>query len=69
MKVIIDRFEGDVAIVEIEEGKLTTLKKELIPYAKEGDVIEIIINHQETEKRKKHISNLMSKAFESENIQ
>ena len=42
MKVIIDRFEGAMAIAEISEGKTGNLPRILIPDAKEGDCIEII---------------------------
>ncbi|MCI8575884.1 MAG: DUF3006 domain-containing protein [Bacilli bacterium] len=69
MKVIIDRFEKDFAIVEIEEGLFANLPKVLIPYATEGDVIEIKVNHQKTEERKKTITKLINQAFESDNEQ
>ena len=57
MKVIIDRFEGDYAIVELDEGKILELPKELIPEAEEGDVINIEILKEETNKRKEQIKN------------
>ena len=44
MKVIIDRFEGEYAIVEIETGKFVNIPKILLPNSKEGDVINIEIN-------------------------
>ena len=43
MKVVIDRFEGSYAVVEINKGKFVNLPKELVPDAKEGDVIVITI--------------------------
>ncbi len=64
MKVIIDRFEGDYAVVELDIGHFVNMPKELVLDAKEGDVVEIIVNHQETEKRKKHIQDLMNDLFE-----
>lgn len=63
MKVIIDRFEGEFAIVEIEEGKFTSLPKIVIPNAQEGDVIEIKIDEKETKHRKEKIKNLMDDLF------
>lgn len=64
MKVIIDRFEGDFAVVEIEIGKCVNIPKILIPNAKEGDVIKIEIDKKETLERKKHIQELMNNVFE-----
>ena len=64
MKVIIDRFEGDYAVVEIEIGKCVNIPKILIPNAKEGDVIKIEIDKKETFERKKHIQKLMNNVFE-----
>lgn len=52
MKVIIDRFEEDYAIVELENKKMISMPKELIPKgAKEGMVINISIDLDETKKR------------------
>lgn len=64
MKVIIDRFEGDYAVVEVEIGKYVNIPKILIPYAKEGDIIKIEIDKKETLERKKHIQELMNNVFE-----
>lgn len=64
MKVIIDRFEGDYAVVELEVGKCVNIPKILIPDAKEGDVIKIIIDRETTEERKKQIQELVNNVFE-----
>lgn len=63
MQVIIDRFEGEYAIVEIKEGKFVSIPKVLVPSAHEGDVIDILINLEETKKRKNKIKNLMDDLF------
>lgn len=63
MKVIIDRFEGDFAIVELPDKTFITVPKKLFQDAKESDVIEIIIDKNETVERKKRISNLMNDLF------
>ena len=60
MKVIIDRFEGDYAVVELDEGKFLNMPKELVPFAKEGDVIKITVDQDETKKRSEHITDLMA---------
>ena len=64
MKVIIDRFEGEYAIVEVAIGQFVNIPKVLIPNANEGDVIKIEIDKKETEERRKHIQDLMNSVFE-----
>ena len=64
MKVIIDRFEGDYAIVEIEVGKYAKLSKELVPNFNEGDVIKIEFDENETIKRKNRVKELIKNVFE-----
>ncbi|MDO5569157.1 MAG: DUF3006 domain-containing protein [bacterium] len=64
MKVIIDRFDGEYAVVEIEIGKCVNLPKVLLPNANEGDVIKIEIDKNETKNRKEHIQNLVDNVFE-----
>lgn len=63
MRIIIDRFEGDKARVEAENGKLYDMPAELLPSSNEGDVVDIIINKEETEKRREIASNLLHKLF------
>lgn len=64
MKVIIDRFEGEYAVVEIEVGQCVNIPKILLPNSKEGDIVKIEIDKLETEERKKHIQELMNNVFE-----
>lgn len=64
MKIIIDRFEGDYAIVEINKQKFVNIPKVLLKNAKEGDIISINIEKSETEKQKSKIENLMEDLFE-----
>ncbi|MBQ9833613.1 MAG: DUF3006 domain-containing protein [Bacilli bacterium] len=64
MKVIIDRFEGEYAVVEVAIGQFVNIPKVLIPNANEGDVIKIEIDKKETEERRKHIQDLMNNVFE-----
>ncbi len=65
MKVIIDRFEGDFAVVELENGSVfANMPKALVPKeAKEGDVISITVDREETERRRQHIRAMMNKIF------
>lgn len=64
MKVIVDRFEEDYAVVEIAIGKCVNIPRVLVPDAKEGDIIKIEIEKKETEERKKYIKDLMNNVFE-----
>ena len=64
MKVIIDRFEGEYAIVEIEVGQYAHISKLLVPNAKEGDLVYIEIDKEDTRKRKEDITKLMNSVFE-----
>ena len=64
MRVIIDRFEDNYAVVETENNEFYNIDKNLLEGAKEGDVIDIIINKEETKKRNISISNLVDKLFE-----
>jgi hypothetical protein len=64
--VIIDRFEEDWAVLEYE-GIVFNVPRALLPDdAKEGDVINIIleINRQETHKRREIIRKLEDELFE-----
>ena len=64
MNVIVDRIEGDYAVVEIDKGKMCNLPIEVVPNVKEGDIVTIIINKDKTKKRKKTIEELMNSVFE-----
>ena len=64
MKVIIDRFEGRMAVCEKEDRTMIDIKRVDIPAeAKEGDVLKIsdnkiTIDVEETTKRKAEIEEL-----------
>lgn len=65
MKIIIDRFEGDHAVAELENGdKVTIFKVVLPPLADEGDVIRIEIDEEATERRRRRIEGLMDQLWE-----
>ncbi|WAM33929.1 DUF3006 domain-containing protein [Caldicellulosiruptor morganii] len=66
MRAVIDRFENGFAILELENGKMVNVPAELIPQgAREGDVILIEIDREETKKRQKRINDLFEKLKES----
>jgi hypothetical protein len=70
MKGIIDRFEGELAIVELEDRKhINVMRKVIPPEAKEGDVLlkvkdRYIIDKVETERRKAEIEALSQNLWE-----
>jgi hypothetical protein len=65
MKVIVDRFEGSFAVVELEDRSMVNMPRQLLPdEAKEGDVLAIEIDESETASRKKRISKLMDNLWE-----
>lgn len=64
---IIDRFEGDMAIIETGD-KIISIKRHLLPpYASEGDVIDLKsmkIDVAKTQSRKNKINRLMRDVWE-----
>lgn len=64
MKIIIDRFEGEWAIVEMTDGKMINCPRVLLPdNVKEGDIISIIADAKETEKKKIVLTDRMNRLF------
>ncbi|MCL2036884.1 MAG: DUF3006 domain-containing protein [Oscillospiraceae bacterium] len=59
--MIIERFEGDFAVLEVATGGHIEVKRELLPVAsKEGDVVELqngiyVVNAEETESRRQNV--------------
>ena len=65
MKVIIDRFEGQYAVVELDNGDFVSVPRMVLPnLADEGDVITIEIDEDATDQRRKRIEGLMEKLWE-----
>lgn len=65
MKVTIDRFEGDFALVELADRKMGRISKALLPSGiKEGDMVEITVATQATAAEEKKIHKLMGELFE-----
>ncbi len=53
MKIVVDRFEGDYVIIELESGKIVDIPKSVMPpNASEGDVIDLSIDKEATKKRR-----------------
>ena len=61
--IIIDRFEGDNAVLEVDTGHVNIPISDLPKGAKEGDVLRIVIDADETSNRKQRIDGMMNKLF------
>lgn len=60
VRFIIDRFEGQLAVAELESKNLINIPREILPVGtKEGTVINIEIDYEETKKREDGIKRLM----------
>lgn len=65
MKFIIDKIEENFTIVELEDKNMINMPIELLPSgAKEGDVLSIVIDKNETEARRRRIEKLMDDLWE-----
>lgn len=65
MNIIIDRFEGNYAVVELPDMTMVDMPISLVPEgAKEGDVLVIEIDTNETRERKERIQKLMDDLWE-----
>lgn len=66
MRLIIDRFEGDYAVVETDSGSIDIPRGELPDNAKSGDVLKktadgFIIAETETRERRNKILKMMKR--------
>jgi hypothetical protein len=70
VKVIIDRFEGNLAVCEKEDGSFLDINSQSLPSgAKEGDVLmingdQITVDKSRTQERRKKINSLMEDMWE-----
>jgi len=64
MKLIIDRFEGEFAVVELESGKTVNCPKAILPdNAKEGSILNITVDNDATNKKLQENTNRMNRLF------
>lgn len=64
MKIIIDRFEGDIAVVELPSGTMINCPKELLPdNAKEGSILTITVDNDATNKKLQENTSRMNRLF------
>jgi hypothetical protein len=63
--LIIDRFEGEIAIIELEKGKFVQIPRIILPSeAREGDVITVQIDQKRTADRRSKIEGLLHELWE-----
>ena len=55
MRVVIDRIEDGIASVELANGKILCVPAELFDGCKEGDIVYITPDKEETEKKKQEV--------------
>ena len=64
MKFIIDRFEGDFAVLETADLSTVNIPRNVLPIeAAEGDIVSIIIEKGETQERAKQMEAKMQDLF------
>jgi len=64
MRIIVDRFEGDFAVVELENGQMIDCPKALIPSnAKEGSILNIVVDEAATNENLQKVTERMNKLF------
>lgn len=64
MKIIIDRFENDIAVVELENGKMIDCPRELFPNnAKEGSIIKIMVDEKATTEKLEQMQKRLNRLF------
>jgi hypothetical protein len=61
--LIIDRFEGDYAVVETNLGMVNIPRTDLPPEAVEGSVLSLSLDLNETQTRKERIEKLANSLF------
>lgn len=64
MKIIIDRFEDNIAVVELPNGIMINCPKELIPdNAKEGSILTVAVDENETHQKLQKNTERMNRLF------
>ncbi|MBM7556084.1 DUF3006 domain-containing protein [Halanaerobacter jeridensis] len=61
---VIDRFEGDKAVIECQNQTFTIPKKTLPKKVEEGDFLKVTIDHEGTERVQDDIDKLKEELFE-----
>lgn len=64
---VIDRFEGEMAVIEYQGGTFELPRNLLPPQAKEGDMLrfDITVDEEETEEQETRVEHQVDDVFES----
>lgn len=63
MKITVDRIEGEFIVAELPDGSFANLSVCFAPQAKEGDIIVIETDADETRRRSEEIKSRMNRIF------
>ena len=67
MRYIVDRFENEYAIVELDNGEFIDIPKKALPLdASEGSIIEVTTLRDETNVRRTEMKKKMNSLFRNE---
>ena len=61
--LVIDRFEGRFAIVETASGMVNIPRADIPGDAKEGDVISLVLNHEQADTQAERVNKLADELF------
>ena len=61
--LIIDRFEGNFAVIETSDGMVNIPISDIPPNSKEGDILFMTVDSDTTKQRKRRIDGLMDSLF------
>ncbi|MBQ8525230.1 MAG: DUF3006 domain-containing protein [Clostridia bacterium] len=63
MKITVDRIEGSFIVAELPDGSFGNLPLIFAPDAREGDIISIETDKEESQQRSEEIKSRMSRLF------
>lgn len=63
MYITVDRFEGETAVVQTEDGKMYNMPRALLPNVGEGSVISIHVDEHRTKQRHDDVQALVDELF------
>lgn len=63
MYIVIDRIEGEMLVVQLGDGTMADLPAIIAPDAKEGDVLSIVVDKDETSRRKQDVDAMVEKLW------
>jgi len=63
MKVVVERIENEILILDLDDGTKAEILQKLVPEAKEGDIIKFYVDKVETESRKKEMTERVNRLW------